>query len=69
MDNVGGHQYLGGTIQDYDEYLHQLFLVVMVGTKGQQTKDDRQCQGYGISFPKMFTGQRKVQICVSLVHE
>ena len=41
MDNVGGHQYLGGTIQDYDEYLHQIpdILIISGSYGGHNTTD------------------------------
>ena len=62
MTNEGGHQYLGDTIQEHDEYLHQiwiryqLFLVVMVDTDDTRhtTDDGRQTTPrYGISFPQV----------------
>ena len=48
MANLGGrHQYLGGTIQEHDEELHQIWIGILIisgsyGGHRRHTTDDRQ---------------------------
>ena len=58
----GGHQYLGGTIQEHDKHLHQIWiryfnyfwlLLMMDNDDSRRTTDDGQRQEYGISSPQV----------------